>query len=245
MLIGSVLYEALIDATCTGILSDVILSAAEADIGVDEVFGYWFEEGTAPVRIVSAGRVGSSVARASLYSDRYHALDPLGWLASASTESGPTCSGRIVIGDVQNASYRLDCYERPGFWEKLSFARRRGGRHYVLSFYRNHDRRAATAGALAELAEMTFPLLRKQVDLLGDKADIPPLDRVAGRMERAFPLLTRRENQVCARTLIGMTAEAIALDLGVSETTVLTYRRRAYERYNISSAQEMIGKVLI
>jgi DNA-binding CsgD family transcriptional regulator len=41
-----------------------------------------------------------------------------------------------------------------------------------------------------------------------------------------------------------MTAEAIALDLGIGRTSVLTYRRRAYERYGISAAGQLIGDVL-
>lgn len=243
-MLGSVLYEALIDATGTASLGDVILAAADQEIGVDEVFGYWFEDGLAPVRIASSGRIGSSVARASLYADRYHSLDPLASLAAALEDGEPTRFGRIVAADVTDSAYRRECYERPGLSEKLSFARKRGGRHFVLSFYRNRDRRPVVAAALSELADMAFPVLRKQVELLGDGLGLPLAARVEHRIARAFPQLTAREKQVCARTLIGMTAEAISLDLGIGETTVLTYRRRAYERYRVSSAQEMIGRIL-
>lgn len=244
MQFGSVLYEGLVNATGSGALGDVILSAADSEIGVDEIFGYWFEDGNNPLRIASAGRIGSPTMRASLYIGHYHSIDPLAWLATAAKEGEPTRSGRIAATDITDPTYRRECYDMPGFFEKLSFARRRGSRHYVLNFYRRRNRQPAGVGALGELAEIVFPLLRKQVEMCGHDLDLPLIDRVEQRLLTSYPLLTGREREVCARTLIGKTAEAISIDLGVSEATVLTYRRRAYERYRISTAHEMIQKIL-
>ena len=241
---GSILYEALVDATGSGALGNVILAAADSEIGVDEVYAYWLEEHAAPVRIASSGKVGSSLSRAALHADRFHAIDPLRSLALSVADGAPMRFGRVATADIQNAIYRRECYERPGFREKLSFIGRRGSRHYVLSFYRNRDRRTAPIGALDELAQLAFPLLRKHADLCGSDSNLPLAARVERRLTTGYPGLTRREREVCARTLIGMTAEAIAVDLGIRQTTVLTYRRRAYERYGISTAHEMIATIL-
>ncbi|AUN31853.1 hypothetical protein C0V82_12900 [Niveispirillum cyanobacteriorum] len=44
--------------------------------------------------------------------------------------------------------------------------------------------------------------------------------------------------------MVGMTAEAIALDLGISSASVLTYRRRAYVRYHFThSNQFFLGMI--
>lgn len=51
--------------------------------------------------------------------------------------------------------------------------------------------------------------------------------------------MTQRELDVCARTLIGLTAEGIALDLNIKKTSVLTYRKRAYARLGISSQTQL------
>jgi DNA-binding CsgD family transcriptional regulator len=51
-------------------------------------------------------------------------------------------------------------------------------------------------------------------------------DRFASR----YVSLTERERQACARAAIGMSVEATALDLEIAKTSVLTYRRRAYQR---------------
>jgi DNA-binding CsgD family transcriptional regulator len=42
----------------------------------------------------------------------------------------------------------------------------------------------------------------------------------------------------------GMTPEAIALHLGISVNTVLTYRKRAYGRLKISCQNELLRLIL-
>jgi len=52
--------------------------------------------------------------------------------------------------------------------------------------------------------------------------------------------LTRREAEVCARILYGMTSMGIALALGISEESAMTYRKRAYHRLEIGSQRELL-----
>jgi DNA-binding CsgD family transcriptional regulator len=52
--------------------------------------------------------------------------------------------------------------------------------------------------------------------------------------------LPRREAEVCARILYGMSSVGIALDLSVSEETIKTYRKRAYQRLVIGSERELL-----
>ena len=76
-----------------------------------------------------------------------------------------------------------------------------------------------------------------------DGLNIPEhvIDAVAAREKHE---LTRRERQVCARAAIGMSIEGAALDLGIGSASVLTYRKRAYDRLGISSQNELFGIVL-
>ena len=53
-------------------------------------------------------------------------------------------------------------------------------------------------------------------------------------------VLPRREVEVTARILYGPSSIGIALDLGVSEETVKTYRKRAYHRLGIGSERELL-----
>lgn len=60
----------------------------------------------------------------------------------------------------------------------------------------------------------------------------------------AFECLTNREQSVCVGILTGHTTEAIALHLGISINSVLTFRRRAYQKLGISSQNELFMRVL-
>ncbi len=55
--------------------------------------------------------------------------------------------------------------------------------------------------------------------------------------------LTRRELSVCALALAGMTIEGTALNLGLKNTSVITYRKRAYAKLGISSLNEMFSLI--
>jgi DNA-binding CsgD family transcriptional regulator len=73
---------------------------------------------------------------------------------------------------------------------------------------------------------------------------MPALGEIETRLGRRCPGLTGREREVCARTIVGMTAEAIAIDLGIGQSSVQTYRQRAYRRLNICSAYQLTPLVL-
>jgi len=70
------------------------------------------------------------------------------------------------------------------------------------------------------------------------------IQKIEQRLGSIFGCLTGRERAVCARTMVGMTAEAIALDLGISAASVLTYRRRAYERYRITHSNQFFLEMI-
>jgi DNA-binding CsgD family transcriptional regulator len=55
--------------------------------------------------------------------------------------------------------------------------------------------------------------------------------------------LTARELDVVVRALYGLTAEGTALDLDIKTSSVITYRKRAYERLGISSLNELFRMV--
>lgn len=75
-----------------------------------------------------------------------------------------------------------------------------------------------------------------------------PDDEVRLLAERLGPSaldnLTERERQVCFRILLGYSSEAIGLHLGVATSTVITYRKRAYEKLGIASQNELFSLYL-
>lgn len=63
------------------------------------------------------------------------------------------------------------------------------------------------------------------------------IERTVCAAPESFP---RREAQVCARILYGVSSIGIALDLDIGEETVMTYRKRAYQRLGIGSQRELL-----
>jgi DNA-binding CsgD family transcriptional regulator len=72
----------------------------------------------------------------------------------------------------------------------------------------------------------------------------PSIDSLESLVRKLDPRLTRRQVQVCARALLGMTSVAVGLDLGIRVSTVVTLRRRAYSILHISSPNELFALCL-
>ena len=91
--------------------------------------------------------------------------------------------------------------------------------------------RLAMQIATAAVTNGVAPLEARGAAMAPDMA----MDMFRRRLDALGRGLTARELDVCARTLVGLTAEGIALDLDIQKSSVLTYRKRAYARLGISS----------
>lgn len=95
---------------------------------------------------------------------------------------------------------------------------------------------------LNEAADMLIAAFAKHADFHWDRRAINGFDSVAfieGKLRESDWRLTERELQVSARILYGISAVGIALDLGLGEETIATYRKRAYQRLGIGSRHEL------
>lgn len=76
------------------------------------------------------------------------------------------------------------------------------------------------------------------------------IDGVRCVLERAqnhvkgLPSLSPREREIAARIADGQINKAIARDLGISEWTVNSHIRRAFQKLGVRSRAEMVAKVL-
>ena len=96
---------------------------------------------------------------------------------------------------------------------------------------------------LAQAAELLLSMLAKHADVCQSRPNVAQalttLEEIENCIVATSPL-PRREAEVCARILYGLSSVGIALDLAVSEETVKTYRKRAYQRLVIGSERELL-----
>ena len=59
-----------------------------------------------------------------------------------------------------------------------------------------------------------------------------------------FDRITPRETDVCDCIARGLTTEGVALELGISVSSVKTLRTRAYRKLNIGSKSELFAMLL-
>ncbi|UWQ91888.1 helix-turn-helix transcriptional regulator [Aliisedimentitalea scapharcae] len=75
----------------------------------------------------------------------------------------------------------------------------------------------------------------------------PPTARVSALRDRdsgLFGHLTPREAEICDFALQGVTVAGTALELGISENTVRTLRRRAWAKLGVNSATQVAALIL-
>ena len=123
------------------------------------------------------------------------------------------------------------------------------------NFYRLGDTGRFTAEESARLSEV-LPLLAQRIALhhrstpiLGaadGRADGPEeeIRRLDALLGPPLDRLTSRERDVCLRVLLGDSSEAIALHLEIATSSVVTYRKRAYEKLRICSQSELFALFL-
>ena len=96
---------------------------------------------------------------------------------------------------------------------------------------------------IADAAELLMAVLGKHADLHQARPNVAQALTALEEIENcivASSTLPRREAEVTARILYGMSSVGIALDLCVSDETVKTYRKRAYQRLGIGSERELL-----
>ncbi len=100
-------------------------------------------------------------------------------------------------------------------------------------------------GAMMDACELVLPMLarhiglrRQQEQVIAALSSLPAIEATLAAA-RQLPM-PPRERQVAARLLYGLSASAIASDLGISKETVLSYRKRIYHRLGIGCHRELL-----
>jgi DNA-directed RNA polymerase specialized sigma24 family protein len=181
------------------------------------------------------------------YMYRYWDRDPANQPLSLGRQS-ETVGVRILPDeDIKDDEYRTECFTNHRLVDRLSITRRHGTQTYRINFYGGgrHGRFAdSDVGHMMNSADILMSLLVKHDNAALETSEERLADSFHNRLSRISPKMPTRETQVCTAIMLGMTSEAIALKLGISVNTVLTYRKRAYGRLNISCQNELMRLIL-
>jgi DNA-binding CsgD family transcriptional regulator len=215
---------------------------------VAEVNGFSLEDQTRDPRPVGwCGLRAGTARRVERYTQGFYRLDPTLQSLPATRQRRDTLVHILAAESVGNDVYRRTCFEEPSFSQKVSIAQ--GGCNdpwTIMNIYFGEPcSRSSTIQQVVDFGLLVAPFLRRRAAFPSAIKSMERVDdRLDRRLQRRFPLLTPRERRVCALTMIGKSSGEIATTLGIRPGTVLTYRRRAYERLGVSSAAALVAEIL-
>lgn len=215
-----------------------------------EHFALYQIDGDALSDISSGGATLSGVAgrQAKLYaSGGFWRHDPgLRPLWECETDGRPIMA-HMDIDEIEHDEMRERIYRPHGVRERVVLSARLPRSAVTISLIRTQRSGPFAADRLAALSkasEAIMAMAMKHVEIKQTSTEasaaLTSLPAIQACLSDATPALARREAQVCARILYGMTSLGIALDLGIGEESAMTYRKRAYSRLNIGSQRELL-----
>lgn len=208
-----------------------------------------FQLGPDSVSEVASGSYdGSDIAhrRASAYvMQQYWRKDPAMFEVKRCMDQAHPIIIRVDIEGLADHEFREAIY--PQIRERLVVAGRGRDKAFGLSILRSEGAAPFSEDEVlrvGNVAELLVSLLSKHADialrtprLTAALSSLANIEACIGTMAA----LPRREAQVCARILHGLSTVGMALDLDVGTESIKTYRKRAYQRLQIGCERELLA----
>jgi LuxR family transcriptional regulator, activator of tox operons len=147
---------------------------------------------------------------------------------------------------IPPSEYRAFCYERSRVQERVLICRRVGSEIVLVGLYHTQNDRPFSAMEFDKL-EANAPVLTsiawKHAKLVSSQASAylhPCEDVIAKRLAGAKNKLSTREIEVCSGILIGRSTKEIARVIGIMPSSVVTFRKRAFLKLNITTRQDLV-----
>ncbi len=219
-------------------------------VPVDHCVVFTYAPAAGAGHLFTHGRMSPAQAQslADDYVGRYHARDP--HFARLAAPVGPDETDRFVplpLPAAYDPAYRNHFFDRNDLVDKAATIGRVEHGAVYCNFYRMGSS-GPYSGQDRALLERILPLVTSLIAnhhlLLSARRGptVPPpslVHTIVGQAVPPFDRLTARERDVCSRIVLGYTSVGIGLDLAIAPSSVVTYRRRAYERLGIGSRHEL------
>ncbi len=217
------------------------------------VFTYSEEKGAEHLFTRSVMPAEDAEELARDYVNKYHKRDPHFGQTEIQPDGQDAEPVHPNLKDEYDPEYRDHFFTGNDLFDKVSVKQKTDEGYIYCNFYRLGESRQFTHGDL-QLFDSILPLISSLIachfKILylqgeGNPGEAPTarslVHSVISRRVQPFDRLTARESEVCERILVGFTSTGISLDLGIAESSVNTYRRRAYEKLKIATQNELFS----
>ena len=152
---------------------------------------------------------------------------------------------------IEDTELRCLIYDVANIHDECVVVRPSNGIAYSLSVCRARRLPAFSLyelSVLKHLGQVLLPLAELHTRMVGVPLDdnvnkVAPADVLQAYLTRRSILLSSRETSVCSAFVKGMTSVSIAQAMGVKESTVETYAKRAFAKLGVSSRRELLSLV--
>lgn len=226
---------------------DACFSLLEQPLNIDH-WALYRHNTDSPVHcIATASRSYPLAARENIsrFVGRHYKCDP-SLMAAKARPVRSACVVTMEVADIRDHHYR-HCFDLTHVQERMSFFHAQGADLYQLSVFRRIGKRPFSpedTARFASLASFVVASAVKHERFRTLAAGIPQhldLEETEQLLLQLPSGLSKREAQVCARIIAGMTIDETAADLCIRRTSVVTYRQRAYAKLNIARQAELVG----
>ena len=241
------MYENLIRAIGSPDFARVLFKTFHADLGARMAVVMRFS-GVRPAELLLTESRGSGRWMRTIldmYYSGYYQDDPLQRVLAAPGGKGVFAFG---LDDITNDLYRQKLYREPGLSGKLVLVMDTFCGPTTFSLYRDcrdGPFQAEEVQSIRDRSELLSAVIDRHSAIIDSRFN-PSVEKIGALLQDldASVSLSSREAEICARTVLGYSSEAVALDLGLSRHSVSTYRRRAYQKLGISSQNELFALIL-
>jgi len=221
------------------------LHAAMRTIGGVDLSSAFLHEADGTTRMVHSGghheRLSDFALRASLAYAREHWRSDRAIIRAARSASTRPLVMRIRSDAILNSRWRRACYDDTGVAERLSIVRP-GDCALVIHGYRLSQNAGFTLHEIAcmeDAAPLLLAALERDVNLQETPRDLPSEHDLTQSLASPPFGLSVREAQVASAMMLGRTQHEIAEARHLAHDTVVTYRRRAYEKLGVHNRREL------
>lgn len=230
--LGTSRFEHLLMSTLKSLCGADLCSAFV--MSQSDVMEYLLSSGDATVTDHAAYEVSNAYARS--YWQRDAVFQDV--LTSASARPASVLR-RMPIHAIADRNYR-DLHLRNGVIERVSLYRCFPEWMVILNVYRREEKGRFDTPDIERFNSVGDLLLaliaqhRRFPIGLADGRRHPPIRELASRFYESGAGLSRREAETCAMIVAGRSSKDIARETGLSVTSAVTYRKRAYRKIGVS-----------